>query len=365
MQFSERNFSCLILSVLLVFLPAGCNKRAEVTPGPEMRAVWLHTGLFSPDEGRAAFQMDSLFTLYNQAGINNLFCYNALPGENSFKYDYINMLISEGKKKGIGIHPIFYPGYTVNLEKELVEHPSWLIRDMEGNYLPHFNLANPEVREYWVDRIKESFKYDIAGIHLDYIRFPTTQVYSYDSLTCETFKKIFTRSPLEIARDCGSMIWCEWIKWNSAQVTELVKGIGQAVKNAGKPMLLGADVFPDIETSDVLIGQDWGSWANEGLIDFICPMLYTNDTGLFRTYIRRAVDAANGNCKVYPGIGVHTSHNDITKELIVREVNITREEKTNGMAFFSGYSFSKAMIDTLTAEVFKAQGHSGTGAQRR
>jgi len=82
-------------------------------------------------------------------------------------------------------------------------------------------------------------------------------------------------------------------------------------------------------------------------------MLYTNDAELFRIYVSRAVDAAKGNCRVYPGIGVHTSHNDITKELIVKEVNITREKKTNGMAFFSGYSFNKTIMDTLAVSVFK------------
>ncbi len=352
MRSSEKNFIHLAIPVLFIVILAGCNRPADTNTEAEMRAIWLHTGLFNADPVRAAVQADSLFTLYREVGINNLFCYNSLPGENSFQYDYLDMLITEGKRKGISIHPIFYPGYTVNLEKELAEHPSWLIRDKDGKYLPHFNLANPEVKEYWVERIKGAFKYDIAGIHLDYIRFPTTQVYSYDSLTCATFKKIYTRSPLEVSNDCGSMIWCEWIKWNSAQVTELVKVIGQAVKNAGKPLLLGADVFPDIETSDVLIAQDWGNWANEGLLDFISPMLYTNDTVLFRDYLRRAIDAADGNCKVYPGIGVHTSHNDITKELIVKEVKITREEKTNGMAFFSGYSFNRAMMDTLSVSLF-------------
>lgn len=355
MRLSGGNFICLIFFVPLVVLLKGCNTPAELKTEPEMRAIWLHTGLFSPVESKAAMQMDSLFTLYREVGINNLFCYNSLPGENNFQYNYLEMLIREGDKKGISIHPIFYPGYTVNLEKELAEHPSWLIRDMDGKYLPHFNLANPEVRDYWVNRIKEAFKYDIGGIHLDYIRFPTTQIYSYDSATCNTFKKIFTYSPLEVSHDCGSMIWCEWIKWNSGQVTELVKAIRQAVKDAGKSLLLGADVFPDIETSDVLIAQDWGRWANKGLLDFICPMLYTNDTLLFRKYLRRAIDAADGNCKVYPGIGVHTSHNDITKELIVKEVSITREEKTNGMAFFSGYSFNKEMRDTLAVSLFKEQ----------
>lgn len=353
MRFTGKNISCLTCLALVMALLTNCTDNNKIQP--EMRAIWLHTGLFSPDGNKASAQMDSLFTLYREIGINNLFCYNTMPGTNSFEWDYLNMLIREGHKKGIKIHPIFYPGYTVNLEKELVDHPAWLIRDMDGKYQPHFNLANPEVRKHWVERISEALKYDIDGIHLDYIRVPTTQVYSYDSLTCEAFKKIFQYSPLEVSHDCGSMIWCEWIKWNADQVTELVKGICQAIKESGKQVVLGADVFPDIETSNVLIAQEWGNWANAGLIDFICPMLYTNDLDLFREYIRNAVNAANGNCKVYPGIGVHTSHNDITRELIVKEVNITRELKTNGMAFFSGYSFNKEMRDTLKVSLFKEQ----------
>ena len=55
----------------------------------------------------------------------------------------------------------------------------------------------------------------------------------------------------------------------------------------------------------------------------------------------------------YPGIGIYTAHNKITKELLVKEVIITREEKTNGMVFFSGNSFNKEMQDTLKVTLFK------------
>lgn len=343
--------TCLVTFVTIsLIISAGCKKKPETQP--EFRGVWLHTGLFSPQKEKAVRQMDSLFTLYQETGINNLFCYNSAPGENSFTWDYLQTLIDEGNKKNIRIHPIFYPGYTVNLEKEIVDHPHWLIRGMDGQYEPHFNIANPEVREYWIDRIKATFKYDIAGIHLDYIRFPITQMYSYDSLTCELFKREFQYSPLEVSHDCGSMIWCEWIKWNSRQVTEFLKEIQKAVKNSEKPLLLGADVFPDMETADVLIAQNWKNWAENGLVDFLCPMLYTNNLDLFREYVRNAMNAAGNNCKVYPGIGIHTSHNDITGELLIKEVEITREERTNGMVFFSGYSFNKEMMDTLNATLF-------------
>ena len=296
MRFLRKNIGCLAHLALILMLFTDCTKKQETQP--EIKAVWLHPGLFSLNEIKAVGQIDSLFNIYQDIGINNLFCYNTTSDENSFDWDYLDVLIKEGHKKGIKIHPIFYPGYNVNLEKELVDNPAWLIRDMEGKYQPHFNLANPDVRKNWVDKISATLKYDIDGIHLDYIRFPITQVYSYDSATCETFKMVYQYSPVEVSHDCGS-------------------------------------------------------WAKTGLIDFICPMLYTNNLDLFKEYLRNALNIAGEKCKVYPDIGVHTAHNDITKELIIKEVNITREEKTNGMVFFSGYSFNKEMRDTLKLSLFK------------
>ena len=81
-------------------------------------------------------------------------------------------------------------------------------------------------------------------------------------------------------------------------------------------------------------------------------LLLISNIKLFRDYIRKAITVAGDKCKVYPGIGVHTSHNDITKELIVKEVEISREENARGVVFFSGYSFNKEMMDTLKVSVF-------------
>ncbi len=337
-----------MLSVALIIIP-GCSEKHRQA---EFRGVWLHPGVFSQNRDKAIVQMDSLFSIYQETGINNLFCYNAGPEEKGFGWDYLEALIKTGHAKGLKIHPVFYPGYDINPDEELARHPSWLIRDMDGKVRPHFNIANPEVRKYWVEKIKTVLKYNVDGIHLDYIRFPITQMYSYDSLTCDAFKKEYGYTPVEISHDCGSMIWCEWIKWNAKQVTRLVTDIRKAISETGKPVVLGADVFPDMETADVLIAQNWKYWASNGLVDFVCPMLYTNNPDLFRQYIRNAKSVAGSNCMVYPGIGVRTSHNVITKDLIVREVKITREEKTNGMVFFSGYSFNKEMRDTLRVSLF-------------
>ncbi len=325
------------------------------TAGKEFRGVWLHAGVFDKDAETARKQMITLFDSYQDIGINNLFCYYTLKDENNFTWDYLKVLIEVGHKRGIGIHPVFCPGHNVSPEGEMKDHQDWLIQDRDGKRYPGMNLTLPEVRKYWLQRMSKVLEYDIDGIHLDYIRFPVNQRYSYDSLTCAVFKKEFGYSPKEVSQDDGSMVWCEWINWNARQITGFVKEVRDLISRSGKKVLLGADVFPNPETARVLIGQDWESWAGLDLLDFICPMQYTNNLGLFREYTSRAVKIAGNGYQVYPGIGVHTSHNKITKDLLVKEVEIAREAGAPGMVFFSGNTFTQEMRDTLKKTVFKTK----------
>jgi uncharacterized lipoprotein YddW (UPF0748 family) len=332
--------------ILISLLYNGCtDKKPEQK---EFRGVWLHQPLFSANEDTAKRQITALFDAYAGLGINNLFCYYTLHDENNLSWDYLQVLITEGHRRGLRIHPIFCPGHEVNLEKALSENPDWLIHDMEGKVCPNYNLALPEVRKYWVNRIARALKYDIDGIHLDYIRFPVNQRFSYDSVTCDLFKRECGYSPLEVSHDGGSMIWCEWIRWNEKQVTSLVSEIHGLIKDSGKQnILLGADVFPNAGISQVEIAQNWQDWAQKGIIDFVCPMLYTNNVDLFRNYLSDAVVKADSKCDVYAGIGVVTSHNKITKELLADEIRIAREAGARGVVFFSGNSFSEEFREAI------------------
>lgn len=342
-----------LTGLVLICSMFGWNCSPKQQDNAEVRAVWLHHGLFDKDEKIAREQIIHLMESYQEIGINNLFCYYTLMDEHNFGWDYLQVLIEEGHKRNMKIHSIFYPGHEVNPEKEMSEHPGWLIRNMDGTICPNFNIALPEVRQYWVDRVSMALKYEIDGIHLDYIRFPVNQHFSYDSLTCSMFKKEFGYTPLEVAHDGGSMIWCEWIRWNGKQVTSLVSEVKDLIVKSGKKVLLGADVFPSLEISKVEIGQDWSEWARMGLIDFVCPMLYCNDPDLFKEYVTDAITASGNNCAVWPGIGIATSHNKINKEILIQEINISREKGTGGVVFFSGNSFSKDFRDTLKTTVFK------------
>ena len=340
-----------MLFISISFIPK--TSFSQTMQQKEGRAVWLHASIFEDEEIEATQHLEELLGKYAEIGINNIFCFYTMMDQHQKKWDFLEVLLEKSHKRGIKIHPIFCPGQRVKLEGEIIEHPEWLIRGKKGEIYQNLNLANPEVREYIKRQVTEALKYDIDGIHLDYIRFQINQGFSYDKATCEAFKKEFGYSPLDVHQDCGSMIWCEWIKWNAEQVTELVREIKEMINESGKNIVLGVDVFPDPETAKVLIGQDWELWAREGLVDIICPMQYTNDFDVFRKSVKRAVEATNGKCLIYPGIACHSSHNKNTPEGVVQEVIIAREEGADGVTFFSGTSLTDEFMNELQSSVFK------------
>jgi uncharacterized lipoprotein YddW (UPF0748 family) len=135
--------------------------------------------------------------------------------------------------------------------------------------------------------------------------------------------------------------------------TTLVRKINKLLKESGKDIPLSVDVFPDLEAAKVEIAQDWGAWAEEGIVDILCPMIYTNNLDVFRNCVKEAVKIGNGKCLVYPTIGCNTSHNKNTPEGVVESVKISREEGADGVYFFSAYSFNDEIIEKLKSTVFK------------
>ncbi len=317
----------------------------------EVRAVFLHDSMFGAEKEEAVSKMKNILSRYTEIGINNILCFYDLSRKPR-EYDFLEALLEKAHLHGIKVHPILHPGYRVRLEGEIKQHPEWLIRGTKGEIYSHLNLANPDARDYALRQIAKILDYDVDGINQDYIRLPIGQRFSYDEDTCNAFKKEFGQSPLDVVHDSGEIIWCEWIKWNAAQITTFVRETKALIKKSGKNIPLSVDVFPDLESAKVEIAQDWGKWVQEGIVDILYPMIYTNNLDLFRKYVKDAVYITNGKCPVYPTIACISSHNKNTPEGVVRSVEISREEGAEGVGFFSGYSLTDEFINKLKSTVF-------------
>ncbi|MCX6578442.1 MAG: hypothetical protein NTV82_18885, partial [Candidatus Aminicenantes bacterium] len=128
---------------------------------------------------------------------------------------------------------------------------------------------------------------------------------------------------------------------------QFVRDLREAVKAAGRPVKISAAVFPAADKAKVLIGQDWEGWAKQGLIDMLCPMLYTNHHSLFEKYARRAVDIGSSRVLVCPGIGIGTSHNQNTPAGMLEQMNISQRLGGNGVIFFSSSSLTESFLQSL------------------
>jgi len=372
--FSKRQKSgfpgfCICLAGLLswIFLPshAGATYRPEIPPaGTEIRGVWVHPSFFGSEREAASSKIKSTLDEYVRSGINTVIIlvkstsghvyYPSQEGvqDPAYNWDFFGLFFEEAKKRNLSVHPWFCVFPESAVLGQVRQHPEWLIANDRGQIVATANAALPQVRAYELSLMMELLKkYPADWIHLDYIRFPCSPeepYFSFDSETRSLFEKAWGQDPLAIkSKDSGNLFWNEWIEWNGNQVTQHIRDLRQAIKDLGRPVKISAAVFPSADKAKVLIGQDWEGWAKEGLIDMLCPMLYTNHHALFEKYSRRAIEIGGGRLAVCPGIGIGTSHNQNTPDGMLEQMAISRRFGANGVIFFSGYSLTGEFLQKL------------------
>jgi uncharacterized lipoprotein YddW (UPF0748 family) len=365
---SLRNMALLLLGAILCFgvlrFSGAASQQAPPPTKMAIRGVWAHPGFFGTEKDAAAAKIRATLDGYAQSGINTVIIlvkstsghvyFQSQIGvqDPAYNWDFFGIFLEEARKRNISVHPWFCVFPESAVLGRVREHPEWLIMNDKGEMTTAGNAALPQVREYELSLMLELLrKYPVDWVHLDYIRFPCSPkepYFSFDAQTRSLFEKARGQDPLALkAKDSGNLFWNEWIEWNGEQVTQFVRDLREAVKAAGRPVKISAAVFPAADKAKVLIGQDWEGWAEQGLIDMLCPMLYTNHHGLFEKYARRAVDIGRGRVLVCPGIGIGTSHNQNTPAGMLEQMNISQRLGGNGVIFFSSYSLTENFLQSL------------------
>jgi uncharacterized lipoprotein YddW (UPF0748 family) len=177
--------------------------------------------------------------------------------------------------------------------------------------------------------------YPIDGIHFDYMRYPDGH-----HCFCDPCRKRFEQAtgrevvrwpadvkPRGVRRE-------DWIAWCQENINTLVRTTSDAVRRARPGLKVSAAVFPQWDTDSRLLMQDWRKWCALGWVDFVCPMDYTESDPRFADWVRRQRDWA-GPAGLVPGIGVTTSHGLLTPDAVMRQIEITREQRTRGFILFN------------------------------
>ena len=253
-------------------------------PKHEIRAVWLTTigGIDWPHSYNASQQKEELIRTLDElkaAGVNTVLlqtrvrgttiypsalepwdgCMSGHPGK-SPGYDPLQLCIDECHRRGMELHAwvVTIPvGKWNNLGcKQLRQKYPKLIRKIgdDGYMIPE----QAETANYLARFCREiASRYDVDGIHLDYIRYP------------ETWPKARKRGEGAERR---------------ANITRIVRAIYQAVKQEKRWVKLSCS--PIGKYDDLLryrsggwndrtaMSQDVQQWLREGIMDQIYPMMY-------------------------------------------------------------------------------------------
>jgi len=244
------------------------------------------------------------------------------------------------------------------------QHPEWFIKDVRGRTLrdckyPEWakwgleglflDPVQPAVREYLRSIAAEiSGQYPVAGIHLDFIRYPGT-VWGMDGRDENGLfagPETDTLRWLELARYPRLSFYLRWLVWHywpinrdrERGIRETVERIRTALpdKRADKKCSLTAAVFCNPSLARWRYAQNWPDWGD--LLDYPVIMSYTKDVGFFSDIFdytrRRRPDAVYGIGLIWPDM----------EEEAWWEITRVREMGGAGVSYFE-YTTLDTLVD--------------------
>ncbi|MCX7012778.1 MAG: family 10 glycosylhydrolase [Candidatus Sumerlaeota bacterium] len=326
----------------------GWIKEQKSKPG-EHRAYWCHSAL-----GVTGMTWNEAVKNLADNGFTAIFP-NMLWGGFAFydsdvlpvmpivkeKGDQIKECLAACKKYGVQCHVWKVCWNTDNrapkdfMEKIKSEGRTQVLFDgsTKDEWLCPSNSANQELEINAM--VEVATKYDVDGIHFDYIRYSGA-----DSCFCPGCRERFEKAigatmknwPADVRQDAD--LKKKWAQFRCDQITRVVSAVSDKVRKAKPNMKISAAVFSNWAVDRDSIGQDWKLWCEKGYLDFVCPMDYVADSRQFESLVKKQVEWA-GKAGCYPGIGasVWPDADNILK--VIDQIDITRRLGTGGFTIFN------------------------------
>ncbi len=219
-------------------------------------------------------------------------------------YDHLAYAIEEAHKRGMELHAWFNVFQTSAMVPgaPAYEHPEWVCRNREGQPMTSNHCLSPglaAVRAYTIQVAMEIVrKYDIDGLHLDYVRWneysgaslaklsEEAELQQMDGmLTDEMLQDLQSNAasrylydvehPYSAGVPSGFSSWEEWWRWS---VTEFVKTLHDSIQTCKPWVRLSAAALGKYNWDGWqgygTVYQDAALWFNAGYVDQLTPMHY-------------------------------------------------------------------------------------------
>lgn len=372
------------MRILICLLFISCSLFIQAQPKEEIRATWLTTlgGMDWPT--RKANSPQSIEAQKNEliqqldalqaAHFNTVLFQTRLRGDVVYPsayetfaesltghtgknpgYDPLQFAIEECHKRGLELHawlvciPIGNKRQVGLLGKDcIVKKQPKLCKQFNGSW--YLDPGNPGTAEYLGQIAKEIVsRYDVDGIHLDYIRYPEQGEKFPDK---DTYRKYGKKQDLK--------------QWRRDNITRIVRRIYTEVKQL-KPWVKVSSSpigkFNDTRRYSSFgwnayetVYQDAQKWLNEGIQDALFPMMYFQGNHFYPF----ALDwKENKNDRwIIPGLGIyflHPKEQDWKIDEIIRQIYFSRKIGLDGQAYFRNkfiLSNTKGILDELRSNFY-------------
>lgn len=338
----------LIKSILFLFLivQIPLNSNAE-----RVRAMWVTAwSLKNPK------QIDQIISDAHTYGFNQIFVQVRYRGDalyipnkifktytnnetrsyvlkESINFDPLQYFIDNTKGSNIEIHAwaTIFVASTRDLTKLsenhlYFKHNDWITCFKNGK--PMSNEMNegafldagiPEVQNYILSILSDIvINYNIAGLQLDYIRYPDT-LSGFNPLAIKQQKK----SNLSIQQ------------WKVEQINQFVQATYKQLKSIKPSLQITAAVIAEPQKALNQYSQDWPSWVKNKYIDKVYLMAYNTNNKSFHHLVNNVEELKLDNSKIVVGLRAWKETTEYPAFRINEKLSILRKHGYKDFAFYS------------------------------
>lgn len=289
----------------------GAYARRQVPRRGEIHAVWDHSGC-GLYPGRWAETMrvlqesrvTDLFVNVAGAGFAH-YRSDVLPRSKTFDQegDQLAACLAAAKGRGIRVHAwiLCFTGTRSTPDRlEIFRQRGWRLKTTDGSLSEYLDPANPAVRANILNAIDElQAKYPgLAGIHLDFVRWYERSVRPKNA---------------------------------AAVISNFVADARRHVK---RPRWLTTAVLGKYPMCISTVGQDWDSWLNSGIVDYVVPMDYSEDSAKFTSFLEQHAAMPTHAHKTIVGIGVTANESRLDARQVIDQIKLVRRYGLAGVSLF-------------------------------
>ena len=319
--------------------------RCQPSREGEFRAGWCHSGF-----GVNGLTWDETIRRLKENGLNAIVVNSLWTGRAAYpsellpvdervatQGDQIALAVAAGKKYGVEIHVWKVNWNLGNAPKEFVDKmraEGRLQKTRDGKETDWLCPSDP--RNFALERdamLEVVRKYDVDGIHFDYIRYPDD-----NNCYCDNCRQRFeTGAGVKVANWPKDVLndgpqYAAYQEFRRTNITHLVATVSEEAHRLKPWLKVSAAVFSDWPRCREDVGQDWGAWVQQGYLDFVCPMDYTASDAEFRTEVQVQRDAVAGRIPLYPGVGA--SAPGLSVGQVIDQIGLARAEGADGFILF-------------------------------